>query len=122
MYEKSTHHGSRLVLSFVEINVVGMNTTIRLGIVVAGLVVSTANYGKGQLILILIAVPGTVTWLTTLVAQTIIGSGNRSLGWWSWKPWLPRWRRRQTRCSIGLPWGRCIWTVHAVRDPYLTLL
>ena len=70
-------------MSFVEINVVGMNTTIRLGIVVAGLVASTASCGKGQLILvlILIAVPGKVTKLATLVAQTIIGSGDRSL-WW----------------------------------------
>ena len=74
-------------MSFVEINVVGMSTTIRLSMVVAGLVVTTASCWKGQLImvLILIAVPGKVTWLTTLVAQTIIGSGNKSLGWWSWK-------------------------------------
>ena len=79
-------------MSFIQINVVGMNTAIRLGIVVAGLVVSTASYRKGQLVLvlILIAVPGKVTRLTMLVAQTIIGSGNRSSGWWCWKPWLPR--------------------------------
>ena len=57
-------------MSFVQINVVGMNTTIRLGIVVAGLVVSTASCWKGRLslILILIAVPGKVTRLTTLEA------------------------------------------------------
>ena len=72
-------------MSFVEINVVGMSTTIRLSIVAAGLVVTTARCWKGKLILILMAVPGTVTGLSTLVAQTIIGSGNRSLGWWSWK-------------------------------------
>ena len=50
-------------MSFIQINVVGMNTAIRLGIVVAGLVVSTASSWKGQLILflILIAVPGKVT-------------------------------------------------------------
>ena len=72
-------------MSFVEINVVGMSTTIRLSIVVAGLVVTTARCWEGKLILILMAVPGTVTWLSTLVAQTIIGSGNRSLGWWSRK-------------------------------------
>ena len=73
-------------MSFAEINVVGMSTTIRLSIVVAGLVVTTASCWKGQLILvlILIAVPGKVTRLTTLVAQTIIGSGNRSPRWGSW--------------------------------------
>ena len=73
-------------MSFAQINVVGMNTTIRLGIVVARLVASTASCGKGQLILvlILIAVPGKVTRLTTLEAQTIIGSGNRSPRWGSW--------------------------------------
>ena len=87
-------------MSFIKINVVGMNTTIRPGILVARLVVSTASCGKGQLILILIAVSGTVTWLTTLVAETIIGSGNKSLGWWSWKSWLPSWWGRQTWCSI----------------------
>ena len=65
-------------MSFVQINVVGMNTTIRLGIVVAGLVASMASCWEGQLILVLIAMPSTVTLLTTLVAQTIIGSGNRS--------------------------------------------
>ena len=117
-----SHHSSRLVLSFVEINVVGMNTTIGLGIVVAGLVVTTTSCWKGQLILVLVAFPSTVSWLTTPEAQTIIGSGSKSSGWWSWKPWLPSWSSRQTRCSIRLPWGRCIWTVHAVRDPYLTLL
>src|SRR3954468_13168889 len=99
-----------------------MNTTIRLGIVVAVLVVSTTSFRKRQLILILIAVPGKVTWLTTLVAQTIIGSGDRSLGWWSWKFWLPSRSIRQTRCSIGLPWGRCIRLVHAVGNPYPALL
>ena len=71
-------------MSFVEINVVGMNTTIRLGMIVAGRVVSTASCWKGQLILIPIAVPGKVTRLTTLEAQTIIGSGNRSPRWGSW--------------------------------------
>ena len=71
-------------MSFTEINVVGMNTAIRLGIVVAGLVVTTASCWKGQLILVLIAVPGKVTRLTTLEAQTIIGSGNRSPRWGSW--------------------------------------
>ena len=71
-------------MSFVEINVVGMSTTIRLSIVVAGLVVTTASCWKGQLILVLIAVPGKVTRLTTLEAQTIIGSGNRSPRWGSW--------------------------------------
>ena len=67
-------------MSFIEINVVGMNTTIRLGVAVARLVASTASCRKGHLILILIVVFGTVTWLTTVVAETIIGSGNRSLG------------------------------------------
>ena len=57
-----------------------MNTTIGLGIVVAGLVVSTASCWEGQLILVLVAFPSTVPWLTTPEAQTIIGSGNRSLG------------------------------------------
>ena len=38
-----THHNSRLVPSFVQVNVVGMNMTIRPGIVVAGLIVSMAN-------------------------------------------------------------------------------
>ena len=71
-------------MSFVQINVVGMNTTMRLGIVVAGLVVTTTSCWKGQLILVLIAVPGKVTRLTTLEAQTIIGSGNRSPRWGSW--------------------------------------
>ena len=71
-------------MSFVQINVVGMSTTIILSIVVAGLVVTTASCWKGQLILILIAVPGKVTRLTTLEAQTIIGSGNRSPRWGSW--------------------------------------
>ena len=73
-------------MSFVEINVVGMSTTIRLSIVVAGLVVTTASCWKGQLILVLIlvAVPGKVTRLTTLEAQTIIGSGNRSPRCGSW--------------------------------------
>ena len=74
-----------LVLSFIQINVVGMNTTIRLGIVVAGLVVTTASCWKGQLILVLVAFFSTVSWLTTPEAQAIIRSGNRSLGWWSWK-------------------------------------
>ena len=57
-------------MSFIQINVVGMNTAIRLGNVVAGLVVTTTSCWKGQLILVLvlIAVPGKVTWLTTLVA------------------------------------------------------
>ena len=72
-------------MSFVQINVVGMNTAIRLGIVVAGLVVTTTSCWKGQLILVLVAFPSTVSWLTTPEAQTIIRSGNRSLGWWSWK-------------------------------------
>ena len=71
-------------MSFAEINVVGMSTTIRLSIVVAGLVVTMASCWKGQLILILIAVPGKVTRLTTLEAQTIIWSGNRSPRWGSW--------------------------------------
>ena len=35
-FTRSAHHSSRMVLSFVEINVVGMNTTIRLGLVVTG--------------------------------------------------------------------------------------
>ena len=48
-----------LVLSFIQINVVGMNTAIRLGIVVAGLVVPTASCWKGQLILFLVAFPST---------------------------------------------------------------
>ena len=71
-------------MSFIEINVVGMDTTIGLGIVAAGLVASMASCWKGQLILVLIAVPGKVTRLTTLEAQTIIGSGNRSPRWGSW--------------------------------------
>ena len=71
-------------MSFAQINVVGMNTTIRLCIVIAGLVASTASCWKGQLILVLIAVPGKVTRLTTLEAQTIIGIGNRSPRWGSW--------------------------------------
>src|SRR3954465_2109750 len=99
-----------------------MNTTIGLGIVVAVLVASTASCWKGQLILFLVAFPSTVPWLSTPEAQTILGSRNRSLWWWSWKPWLPSWSSRQTRCSIGLHWGRCIWLVHAVGNPYLALL
>ena len=67
-------------MSFVEINVVGMSTTIRLSIVVAGLIVTTASCWKGQLILVLVAFFSTVPWLTTPEAQAIIRSGNRSLG------------------------------------------
>src|SRR4051812_22895733 len=96
-----------------------MNTTIGLGIVVAVLVASTAICWKGQLILVLVAFPSTVPWLSIPEAQAIIGSGNRSLGWWSWKSWLPSRSSRQTGCSIGLPWGRCIRLVHAVGNPYL---
>ena len=66
-------------MSFVEINVVGMSTTIRLSIVVAGLIVTTASCWKGQLILVLVAFFSTVPWLTTPEAQAIIRSGNRSL-------------------------------------------
>ena len=48
-------------MSFVEITVVGMSTTIRLSIVVAGLIVTTASYWKGQLILVLVAFSSTVS-------------------------------------------------------------
>ena len=77
-------------MSFVQINVVGMNMTIRLGIVVAGLVVTTASCWKGQLILVLVAFPSTVSWLTTPEAHTIIGGRSRSWEWCNWKSWLPR--------------------------------
>ena len=72
-------------MSFIEINVVGMNTTIRLGLVAAGLVASMASCWKGQLILVLVAFSSMVSWLTTPEAQAIIGSGNRGLGRWGWK-------------------------------------
>ena len=52
-------------MSFIQINVVGMNTAIRLGIVVAGLVVTKASCWKGQFILVLVAFPSMVSWLTT---------------------------------------------------------
>ena len=55
-------------MSFIEINVVGLSTTVRLGIVVAGLIVPTTSCKKCKLVLILEAVPGKVSWLTTLVA------------------------------------------------------
>ena len=50
-------------MSFIQINVVGLTTTIRPGIVVAGLIVSTGIRRQSQLILILIlrAVPRTMT-------------------------------------------------------------
>ena len=67
-------------MSFVEINVVGMNTTIRLGLVAAGLVASMASCWKGQLILILVAFSSTVSWLTTPEAQSIIGVGTGAWG------------------------------------------
>ena len=76
-------------MRFIDIHVISMNSTIRLGIINAGLVVSTASCRKYQLLLVLIASSSTVSWLSTPKAQTIIGSGNRSSGWWSWKLWLP---------------------------------
>ena len=48
-------------MSLIKINVVGMNTTIRPGIVVARLVASTASCREGQLILVLVAFPSTVS-------------------------------------------------------------
>src|SRR4051812_38389971 len=78
-----------------------MNTTIRLGIVVAGLVASTASCGKGQLILVLVAFLSTVSQLSTPEAHTIIGSGNKSSGWWCWKPW-------STLGQVQLA-GTCCW-------------
>ena len=70
-------------MSFIEINVVGLSTTIRLGIVVAGLIVPTTSCRQCKLVLILKVVPGKVSWLTTLVAQTIIGGRSRSWEWCS---------------------------------------
>src|SRR4051812_14338231 len=99
-----------------------MNTAIGLGFAVTVLVASTACCWKGQLILFLVAFPSTVPWLSAPEAQAILGSRNRSLGWWSWKSWLPSRSSRQTRCSIGLPRDRCIRLVHAVGNPYLALL
>ena len=48
-----------------------MNTTIRLGIVVAGLVASTASCWEGQLILVLIAIP-TMVCATSVVNQVTV--------------------------------------------------
>ena len=68
-------------MSFIQINVVSLPTTIRSGIVAAGLIVTTTSSRKSELILILRTFPGAVTWKATLEAQTIIGIGSRSLGW-----------------------------------------
>ena len=108
-------------MSFIQINMISLATTIRSSIVVAGLIVSTGIRRQSNLILILRAVPGTVTWKATLEAQTIIGIGSISLGRYSPKGLPLRWRR-QMRCNIGLSWCRCSWTIHAVGDPYPTLL
>ena len=66
MSKDSTVHSSKLILSFIQINLVILTMTIRRpSIIVVGLVVataiSTASRGKCKLILILRAFPRTVT-------------------------------------------------------------
>jgi hypothetical protein len=97
-------------------------TTIRRpGIIVALLsnstAISTASRGKCQLILILETVPGKVTRLATLVAESTVRTWCMSSRCWSYRPELPRWWRRQTRCSIRGPVHWSIGTVHTLRDP-----
>ena len=94
---------------------ISLTTTIRRpGIIVAGLVVamaiSTASRGKCQLILVLRAFSGTVTWTATLEAEPIVGTGSRSSKQWILRSWLPWW------------WRRCSWMVHAVRNLDTVLL
>ena len=55
-------------MSFFQINVVSLTTTIRPGIVVVGLFFSTGIRRKSQLVLILRTVPVAVTWKATLEA------------------------------------------------------
>ena len=99
-------------MSFFQINVVSLTVTIRPGIVVMGLIVSMGIRSQSQLVLILIALSGTVTWTATPEAQFIIGVVSRSLGWCSPKR-LPRRWRRQARSGIGLSWYTCSWMIHA---------
>ena len=54
-------------MSFIQINMISLTTTIRSGIVVMGLIVTTSRR-QSQLILILRAFPGAVTWKATLEA------------------------------------------------------
>ena len=72
-------------MSFIQINMISLTTTIWSGIVVAGLIDTTSIRRQSQLILILRAVPGTMAWKATLEAHTIIGIGSRSLGWYNSK-------------------------------------
>ena len=105
MNKDSTVHRSKLILSFIQINMVSLTTTIRRsGIVVAGLVVTTAitstNRKECKLILILRAFSGGVTWMATLEAESIVRTGSRSLRHWSWRSELHQRWRRHTWCSI----------------------
>jgi len=79
-------------------------------VIVAGRIIVTAipmaNRTKGQLILILRAVSGDMSWLATLEAQSILRTERCNVGLGSFSFWLPRRWRRQTRCNIGGPWSR----------------
>ena len=67
-----------MVLDFFKVNLVSMPTSMsrRPDVIVAGRIVvmtiSMANRMKGQLILILWAVSGDMSWLVTLEAQPIL--------------------------------------------------
>ena len=79
MNKDITVHSSKLILSFIQINVVSLTMTIRRpGIIVARQIVTTASRGMCKLGLIQRAFSGTVTWTATLVAEPIIGTGSRS--------------------------------------------
>ena len=55
-------------MSFIQINVVSLPTTIRSGIFVAGLIVTTSIRRQSKLILIVRSFHGAVTWKATLEA------------------------------------------------------
>ena len=75
-----------MVLDFFKVNIVSMPTSMsrRPDVIVAGRIVVTAismaNRTKGQLILILRAVSGDMSWLATLEAQSILRTKWCSIG------------------------------------------
>src|SRR4051812_45222296 len=122
-----THHSSGLITSFFSVNVVRVTTSIssRPSIIVGGPIVATTIFAASrvndQLILSLGALPGNMTWLTALEAQSILrtqrcSSGRRRQSSWPWWWW------RHVRCNIRRPRNRNGRHGHTVWNPDATLL